>query len=149
MDPRFICKHFSELSLTELYAILQIRLEVFSIEQHCFYRYWADRDPHSYHLMCWQEGVLVAYSRLLPVGISYPTYCSIGRVLTKSTVRRNGIGKALLHESIQICRERFSGPIKIGAQSYLEKFYNDFGFVSTGHHYLEDDIPHMSMLLAE
>ena len=148
MKINFVCKHFNELSTYELYAILQIRMEVFSIEQQCAYQDCDDRDLQCYHLMGFHDEQLVAYSRLLPKGIAYDEYCAIGRVLTKVTVRAQSIGKELMNHSIELCREMFDAPIKIGAQSYLEKFYADFGFVSTGHHYLEDEIPHQSMILA-
>ncbi|MBK7763897.1 MAG: GNAT family N-acetyltransferase [Bacteroidetes bacterium] len=147
METIIICKHFNELTTIELYRILQLRLEVFSLEQNCMYQDCDDRDLLCYHLLFWQDDVLVAYSRLLPKGVAYENYCSIGRVLTKKTVRGTLLGKQLVQKSIQLCNELFNEPIKIGAQSYLEKFYSDFGFVSINHHYLEDDIPHMSMVL--
>jgi ElaA protein len=149
MEILFKCKHFDELSTRELYAILQARQEVFSIEQQCMYQDCDDRDQFAYHLLGMWDNQLVAYSRLLPKGVSYPEYCSIGRVLTKSIVRNCGAGKQLIRKSIDLCRDIFAEDIKIGAQSYLEKFYSDFGFEPTGHHYLEDDIPHMSMILKQ
>lgn len=143
----FICKHFDELNTKELYSILKLRQEVFTLEQQCAYQDCDDRDFLSYHLLGYKDHELVAYSRLLPKGVSYDEYCSIGRVLTKSTVRGNHVGKELVSRSIDLCKQLFNQPIKIGAQSYLEKFYSDFGFKSTGHFYLEDEIPHMSMIL--
>lgn len=147
MNTEFICKHFDELNTKELYAILKIRMEVFAIEQQCAYQDCDERDFESYHLMGFKNHELVAYSRLLPKGVSYDEYCSIGRVLTKATVRKEGIGIELMKRSIELCKELFHENIKIGAQSYLEKFYAGFGFISTGHFYLEDEIPHMSMTL--
>jgi len=147
METLFKCKSFDELSTRELYAILQLRMEVFTIEQQCAYQDCDDRDQLAFHLLGMQDNQLVAYSRLLPKGVSYPEYCSIGRVLTKSTVRGQGVGKRLVSKSIDLCKELFNEPIKIGAQSYLESFYQSFGFQSTQHHYLEDEIPHLSMIL--
>ncbi len=149
MQTEFICKHFDELSTRELYTILQLRMEVFSMEQQCAYQDCDDRDLVCYHLMGMQNNEMVAYSRLLPKGVSYDDYCAIGRVLTKANVRGQQIGKELIKKSIELCNVLFNEKIKIGAQSYLEKFYADFGFVSTGHLYLEDEIPHMSMVLHE
>ncbi len=146
MQTEFICKHFNELTTKELYAILKLRMEVFAIEQQCAYQDCDDRDLVCYHLMGIRNSELVAYSRLLPKGVSYDDYCAIGRVLTKSTVRGQQIGKMLMEKSISLCNELFGEKIKIGAQSYLESFYSALGFVSTGHHYLEDEIPHMSMV---
>ena len=147
MKTTFFCKHFNELNTIELYTILKNRMEVFTLEQQCAYQDCDNRDLEAFHLIGIQNNELVAYSRLLPTGVSYDHYCSIGRVLTIASVRRQQIGKELISESIRLCRELFGTPIKIGAQAYLEKFYSDFGFVSTGHHYLEDEIPHLSMIL--
>jgi ElaA protein len=36
--------------------------------------------------------------------------------------------------------------IRISAQDYLLKFYDEFGFADTGKKYLEDDIPHTEMV---
>ena len=36
--------------------------------------------------------------------------------------------------------------IKISAQTYLLKFYNDLGFKKQGNPYLEDGIPHTAMI---
>jgi ElaA protein len=91
---------------------------------------------------------LVAYTRLLPKGISYENYASIGRVVNAPKVRGHGVGKVLIEESIrQMARLFPNDSVKIGAQSYLLKFYTELGFVSTGEAYLEDDIPHTSMIL--
>ncbi len=91
---------------------------------------------------------LVAYTRLLPKGVSYNDYASIGRVVNAAKVRGQGAGKLLIEESIrQMARLFPNEPVKIGAQTYLLKFYTSLGFVSTGEEYLEDNIPHTSMIL--
>ena len=96
----------------------------------------------------WRHMELVAYTRLLPRGISYADYASIGRVTNSSKVRGHGVGKKLMEESIRQMGILFPDEsVKIGAQTYLLKFYTELGFVSTGHEYLEDDIPHTSMIL--
>ena len=93
---------------------------------------------------------LVAYTRLLPKGVSYNDYASIGRVVNSSKVRGRGVGKMLMEESIkQMARLFPDAPVKIGAQTYLLKFYTSLGFVSTGEEYLEDNIPHTSMILSK
>jgi ElaA protein len=93
---------------------------------------------------------LVAYTRLLPKGVSYEYYASIGRVVNSSKVRGQGVGKLLMEESIrQMARLFPNEPVKIGAQTYLLKFYTSLGFQSTGEEYLEDNIPHTSMILTK
>ena len=144
----WICKYFEELSLKELYEIGRLRQEVFVLEQNCPYVDFDGKDYFCYHLMGMDDlGKLVAYSRIVPQGVSYDDYVSIGRVITSETVRRSGLGQALMQESIEACEKIFGiRDIKIGAQSYLLKFYNSLGFESNGIDYLEDGIPHTEMI---
>lgn len=139
-------KPFAALTATELYAILQIRNEVFIVEQDCPYQDLDNKDQRCHHLMAWQGEKLVAYTRLVPRGVSYEEYMSIGRVVSSPACRRTGIGKELMHRSIDACYALFGkAPVRIGAQLYLKKFYEDFGFVQTGEMYLEDGIEHIEM----
>ena len=156
MSIKFKCVPFADLTVYELYEIMALRQEVFAVEQNCPYLDADGRDLHSWHLLGFdsapsesqKEGVLVAYTRLLPKGISYKNYASIGRVVTSPKVRKMGYGKILMSLSISKMHTLFpNAPIKIGAQSYLLKFYQSFGFESTGEDYLEDGIPHTSMVL--
>jgi ElaA protein len=130
-----------------LYSILQLRNLVFSIEQNCVYPDMDDHDKSSWHLMGWRDRQLLAYSRLIPPGIVYAEP-SIGRVVTAQQVRRSGEGRELMARSIAFMRERYHGQsIRIGAQLYLEAFYNSFGFKRCSDVYLEDGIEHITMIL--
>jgi ElaA protein len=143
------CFHFDELSTQELYAMMRVRQEVFIIEQNCNYLDADGQDLLSYHLFVYDEKQrIAAYTRLLPEGVSYEKYTSIGRVLSASFARGLGVGKLLMRESITAIEKIFGTnyPIKIGAQSYLLRFYEELGFKSTGEEYLEDDIPHTKMI---
>jgi ElaA protein len=98
--------------------------------------------------MGWKDGILAAYTRLVPPGVSY-TEMSIGRVVTAPVARGNGLGRELMDQSIKRCYNLFgNGPIKIGAQLYLEKFYGSLGFVQSSDMYMEDGIPHIEMVLS-
>ncbi|GAC1451125.1 MAG: GNAT family N-acetyltransferase [Chitinophagaceae bacterium] len=142
------CKPFNELTPSELYAILQLRNEVFVVEQNCVFQDADNKDQASHHLMGWQQSVLMAYTRLVPPGTAYAEP-SIGRVVTNITGRGSGIGRQLMLQSITECRKLFGNrTIRIGAQLYLEKFYRSLGFVPEGGMYPEDGIPHIQMLLA-
>lgn len=143
----FTTKSFAELSASELYSLLQLRSEIFVVEQNCAYQDCDGKDEMSMHLLGFEDNVLVAYARLLPKGVSYENYPSIGRVATKFSVRKKGYGKLLMLEAIKYCKEHFKINIKISAQAYLEKFYQDLGFVTISAPYLEDDIPHIAMIL--
>jgi ElaA protein len=146
---QFTCVPFKELTIQQLYEILALRQQVFIIEQNCLYLDADGKDLDGWHLMGRNtEGVLVAYTRLLPKDISYPNYASIGRVVNSDKVRGQGVGKLLMEQSIAKMAELFPNqPVKIGAQTYLLKFYTSLGFVSTGEEYIEDGIPHTSMIL--
>lgn len=144
----FSCFPFQDLTPAELYDIMAIRQEVFVVEQNCPYLDADGKDPASWHLMGRDEqGRLLCYTRLLPEGVSYPGFTSIGRVVSSPAARGTGVGRALMRQSIEMCRHLFGDrPIKIGAQTYLLRFYESLGFESTGEQYLEDGIPHTKMV---
>lgn len=147
---RFSCLPFEALTPHELYDIMVLRQAVFVVEQNCPYLDADGKDSDAWHLLARDEhGALVAYTRLLPAGISYPGYTSIGRVVSAGAARGTGAGRVVMQRSIELCRHLFgNAPIKIGAQTYLLRFYESFGFRSTGKAYLEDGIPHTEMVLA-
>lgn len=141
-----VCR-FNELTVEELYTILQLRSAVFVVEQNCVYQDMDGKDQLSYHLQVKNENdQLVAYARLVPPGISY-TEPSIGRVISDTDYRKHGFGKLLMKKAIETtCNLWPACDIRISAQLYLLKFYSDLGFQSVGESYLEDNIPHIEML---
>ena len=144
---KWVLKKFDELTPYELYSILQLRNEVFVVEQNCVYQDADNKDQASYHFTGWKNDKLIAYTRLLPKGVAYNDYVSIGRVVTSPSERGNGIGKELIQRSIEQLNNLFeSVSIKIGAQIYLKKFYSEFGFQQTSDIYLEDGIEHTEMI---
>lgn len=146
MELRTIFKSFDTLTPHELYSLLRLRNEVFVVEQQCVYLDTDNIDQECYHLMIYQNNDLVAYTRLVPPGISYPEM-SIGRVVSSPSYRGTGIGKQLIRESIEACRKLYGGgDIKIGAQFYLKRFYESFGFVQCSDVYDEDGIEHIKMI---
>lgn len=150
MTTHLIVKKFDELSLYELYDMMKLRQEVFVVEQNCPYLDADGIDLNAYHCLLKNDAnELLAYTRIMAEGIVYQGYSSIGRVVSSPTVRGTGIGKALMEETIKASKEILGEdfPIKIGAQTYLLKFYESFGFLSTGEEYLEDGIPHTKMVL--
>ena len=140
-------KPFSDLTPGELYTILRLRNEVFVVEQNCVFQDADNKDQLSHHIMGWNNDILVAYARLVPAGISY-SEPSIGRVVTSPNARSLGMGKELMRQAISILYATWGKTnIKIGAQLYLEQFYNSFGFQRTSEIYLEDGIDHIEMVL--
>ena len=141
------CKPFAQLSSKELYSILQLRNEVFVVEQNCVFQDADDKDQVSWHFTAWMDDVLVGYTRLVPAGISY-TEASIGRVVVFPKMRKYGLGKELMNKSIQMTRTLWGKPpLRISAQLYLKKFYESFGFQQCSEVYLEDNIDHIQMIL--
>jgi len=147
MDTYFIHKHFDYLLPTELYDILQLREDVFQLEQNCLYKDIDDKDRHCWHLLLYNTHELVAYCRLVPDKISYEGYVSIGRVVSKQRYRNEGFGQKIMTQALIELETRYPMmPIKISAQLYLQKFYESFGFSTVGEWYLEDDIQHICMV---
>lgn len=146
MQVQWLLKKFEELTPYQLYAILQLRNEVFVVEQNCVFQDADDKDQQSMHFMGFLNNKLVAYTRLVPPGVAYEEV-SIGRVVTSPSVRRSGIGKELMQRSINTIYRLFGEvPIKIGAQLYLKKFYESLGFKQVSEVYLEDGIEHIYMI---
>ncbi|UYZ63523.1 GNAT family N-acetyltransferase [Hymenobacter weizhouensis] len=147
MTLTWTTKPFADLSLAELYALLQLRSEVFVVEQTCAFQDIDGQDQAATHLLGHTPaGELAAYARLFGPGISYPE-ASIGRVVVSPRLRRYGLGRELLRQALDQCTALFGAqPIQIGAQLYLQDFYESFGFRQQGPGYLEDGIPHIHMV---
>ncbi|MGD7008888.1 GNAT family N-acetyltransferase [Metabacillus sp. 84] len=140
-------KAFSELTAIELYEILKERTNVFVVEQNCPYLETDGKDFVSLHLYRKMDGVIVAYARLLPPGVSFEE-ASIGRVLMHADYRRQGLAAELLAKALDvIVREKKEKAVKIQAQEYLKGFYESFGFRTVTGCYMEDGIPHINMVL--
>ncbi|MCY7290814.1 MAG: GNAT family N-acetyltransferase [Ferruginibacter sp.] len=143
--PEWICKKFDTLTVKELYDIMKLRSEVFVVEQHCIYLDADYKDLNAYHLFTYIDDSIAAYARLLPPNISY-LQASIGRVLTELSQRKKGLGILLMQEAIKQTKQLYNtSAIKIGAQLYLKKFYEELGFSQTSNIYDEDGIPHIEM----
>lgn len=138
-------KRFETLSLHELYLLLQLRSEVFVVEQNCVYQDIDGKDEKALHLLGEIDGNLVAYCRLFKPN-DYFDQASIGRVIVKQSARELKLGHELMKQAIQAIQDAFKETkITISAQLYLKKFYESHGFIQTSETYLEDDIPHIEM----
>ena len=143
---KFEFKPFDELTLNDLYDILQLRSEIFVVEQTCVYNDLDGLDKEAVHLFCKKEGEIVAYSRLLKPGTRFSEY-SIGRVVVKQSERGTGLGIEMMQSAKNyIVNELGAQKIKISAQSYLQRFYENLGFEIVTEMYLEDGIPHFGMV---
>ena len=138
-------KTFNEFSLDELYQVLQLRSEVFVVEQNCVYQDIDGKDQNALHVLGFKNNDIIAYTRCFDKG-NYFEESSIGRVAVKENERKFGYGHDILKASIDVIESRFkTNRIKISAQIYLTKFYESHGFRQIGEGYLEDGIPHIAM----
>ncbi len=139
-------KTFQELTTQELYDILQLRSEVFVVEQDCVYQDIDGKDQKALHVLGYKNNVVVAYTRIFKPG-DYFEKASIGRVVVAKKERQHKYGYDIMEASIQAIKEHYNETnIKISAQCYLNKFYNNLGFKAIGEDYLEDGIPHIAMI---
>jgi ElaA protein len=142
----FLVKKFDELTIDQLYAIFQLRSEVFVVEQDCVYQDLDFKDQKALHVLGIKNNIIIAYTRIFKPG-DYFKEASIGRVVVKDTERKYGYGYDLMNASIQAAQNQFNTTrITISAQLYLKKFYNNLDFKQVGEEYLEDGIPHIEMI---
>lgn len=142
----FIIKSFKELTIHELYEILQLRAEIFVVEQDCVYQDIDFKDQKSLHVFSRKNNKIVAYTRIFKPG-DYFKNASIGRVLVLASERKFGYGHDLMKATIKAVENNFkTGIITISAQEYLKKFYEVHHFTQVGKGYLEDGIPHIEMI---
>lgn len=141
-------KKFEELTIKELYEILRVRSEVFVVEQNCVYQDCDNKDIGAYHLFAIENEKVIACLRILGKDVSY-SEASIGRVLTSSNYRGTGIGKIAMIKAIDFMKNTLNEEkIKISAQEYAIPFYKGVGFEVISDVYLEDNIPHVEMLIS-
>ena len=143
---KIVTKNFKDLTVDDLYAILQLRSEVFVVEQDCVYHDIDYKDQKAVHVIGYKNNKIVAYTRLFKPN-DYFELASIGRVVVAKNERKHKYGNQIMEASITAINSIFKETdIKISAQCYLEKFYTNLGFKSIGDTYLEDGIPHMAMI---
>ncbi|MEJ8554818.1 GNAT family N-acetyltransferase [Tepidibacter sp. Z1-5] len=145
----WVLKKFEELKIEELYKILQVRSEVFVLEQQCLYQDCDGKDEKSYHLFLEDNGEILSYLRIILRGISYDEV-SIGRVLVAKDRRKKGLAREMMLIAINFIERKLNEQsIRISAQMYLVDFYKSFGFKEVSDVYLEDGIEHVEMLYSK
>ncbi|WP_178986424.1 GNAT family N-acetyltransferase [Winogradskyella helgolandensis] len=141
-----IIKNFNELTTQELYNLLQLRSEVFVVEQDCVYQDIDGKDQKAHHILGYKDDELVAYTRIFKPGY-YFDESSIGRVVVQQNARKFKYGYAIMKASIEAIKSHYNERIiRISAQTYLKQFYNNLEFYEVGEEYLEDGIPHINMI---
>jgi len=137
---------FDELTVEQLYTYLQLRVNVFIVEQNCPYPELDGYDADAIHLAFIENEKLMAYARILPQGVKY-NRISIGRVIVEKDARGRGLAKELMKESLGFIQKKWpQQEVQLQAQSHLRNFYGAFGFESISDEYDEDGIPHVDMV---
>lgn len=145
MRLKILTKHFSELNTKQLYELLQLRSEVFVVEQDCVYQDIDGKDEKALHVLGYKDQKLVAYTRIFKPG-DYFEESSIGRVVVSENERKHKYGYDIMKASIDAVKAKYNKEIiVISAQTYLKTFYNNLDFFEVGEEYLEDGIPHIKM----
>jgi ElaA protein len=144
---KFKVKKFNALSVDELYDLLQLRQQIFVLEQNCIYLDADGVDKKCLHLLGLVNGKIVGYARIIPAGYTYKTP-SIGRVVIDEKHRGKKYAYLLMEKAIELIKEEFkTKKITISAQLYLKEFYESLGFKTVGDVYLDCDLPHLKMVL--
>lgn len=140
-------KQWEELSPLTLHNLLQLRIDIFVVEQNCPYPELDGKDLNAYHVLLYDEDErLAGTARILAPGVSYKEV-SIGRVAIAEKYRGNTYGHLIMESALNFIHEKFGdSAVKISAQEHLQHFYNQHGFETISETYLEDDIPHVAML---
>lgn len=143
---RWSLDRFDSLTPDSLYALLEARVAVFVVEQHCPYQEIDGLDRVALHLAAWRDQQLAAAARILPPGVRFDEP-SIGRVLTCGGWRGTGLGRELMRRALDVCVSNWpDAPVRVSAQSHLQRFYGSLGFAPCSLPYDEDGIPHIDML---
>lgn len=139
-------KKFEELTINELYDILQLRSEVFVVEQDCVYQDIDGKDRKALHVIGRLNNQIIAYTRCFAPGY-YFNEAAIGRVVVSKEYRKHDFGHEIMKASLLAIKEHYqTSAIKLSAQTYLVRFYESHGFQTQGEGYLEDGIPHVGMV---
>ena len=138
---------YQDLSPDRLYEILKLRSEVFVVEQKCAYQDLDNKDEKALHLVGEENNKIIAYTRIFKKGDFFKN-SSKGRVLVKKEYRNKNYGRKIMKSSIdRLKKDPKEEKIELSAQKYLLKFYSELGFEKVGEEYLEDNIPHVKMIL--
>ncbi len=137
-------RRFDELSVQELYRIMQARVSVFVLEQVCPYQELDGLDEGAVHVWLEDDQGVAAYLRVLAPGTE-SEHPAIGRVIT--TRRGIGLGRRILEEGLRVAEELYGPvPIYLEAQAYAAGFYERFGFQIVSPEFMMDGIPHVKMV---
>ncbi|WP_084637515.1 GNAT family N-acetyltransferase [Paludibacterium yongneupense] len=144
---RWQCHAFAEFTPLGLYRMLQLRDQVFVLEQQSLYGDVDGLDPEALHVCGNDEhGCLQAYARLLAPGVKYPDAVAVGRVVIAAAHRGRGRGRELMLRVLDEAARHYPGVAqKLSAQCTAMAFYQSLGFVTCSDVYDDGGIDHVDM----
>ena len=139
-------KPYNDLSKDNFFDILKLRIEVFVVEQCCYYQELEDEDKEAFHVSIYNDGIIVAVGRIIPN--LHNKEVKIGRIAVKMEHRKKGLAYKMMKDIMNFISKKYKNfSVLISAQTYLIEFYQSFGFKEIGNTYLEDGIEHINMVL--
>ena len=139
-------KPYNDLSKDQFFDILKLRIEIFVVEQCCYYQELDDEDKVAFHVSIYNDGIIVAVGRIIPN--FYNKEVKIGRIAVKMEYRKKGLAYKMMKDIMNFISKKYKNfSVLLSAQTYLIEFYQSFGFKEIGSMYLEDGIEHINMVL--
>lgn len=139
-------KPYNELSKDQFFDILKLRIEIFVVEQSCYYQELDDEDKEAFHVSIYNNGIIVAVGRIIPDLNNREV--KIGRIAVKMNQRKKGFASSMMEDMLNFISKKYVDfSVLLSAQTYLIKFYQSYGFNEIGDTYLEDGIEHINMVL--
>ena len=139
-------KPYNDLSKDQFFDILKLRIEIFVVEQCCYYQELDNEDKEAFHVSIYNDGIIVAVGRIIPN--LHNKEVKIGRIAVKMEHRKKGLAYKMMKDIMNFISKKYKNfSVLLSAQTYLIEFYQSFGFKEIGYTYLEDGIEHINMVL--
>ena len=139
-------KPYNDLSKDQFFDILKLRIEIFVVEQCCYYQELDNEDKEAFHVSIYNDGIIVAVGRIIPN--LHNKEVKIGRIAVKMEHRKKGLAYKIMKDIMNFISKKYKNfSVLLSAQTYLIDFYQSFGFKEIGNTYLEDGIEHINMVL--
>ncbi|MDA9715263.1 GNAT family N-acetyltransferase [Bacteroidota bacterium] len=139
-------KPYNDLSKDQFFDILKLRIEIFVVEQCCYYQELDNEDKEAFHVSIYNDGIIVAVGRIIPN--LHNKEVKIGRIAVKMEHRKKGLAYKIMKDIMNFISKKYKNfSVLLSAQTYLIEFYQSFGFKEIGNTYLEDGIEHINMVL--
>ncbi|MEZ4756980.1 MAG: GNAT family N-acetyltransferase [Flavobacteriales bacterium] len=146
MELTWILARLEELTPSQVHDLFRLRVDTFVVEQRCAYPELDGRDPDCTHLLAMDpDGRLVACGRIVPPADDGMPH--LGRIVVHPAMRGHGIAHELMRKALEAVGAIYGHTrCALAAQSQLEAFYAEHGFVRSGPDYDWDGIPHVDMI---